>query len=145
MYSTIDICSISMESSKYILYADDDKDDLDIFEEAFKQFTSYSLMTFRNGIDLLAFIDLKAISHNIHLIISDINMPFLNGIETLRLLKSNGHSKNIPVCLYSTSANAMDKIIAETMNTKIFVKPFTLSAIKEVTESMLLECHEPIG
>ena len=130
-----------MNSNKYILYADDDNDDIDTLIETFQQFPEYTLLTFKNGIELLSFIDLKAHSLDIHLIISDINMPLMNGIETLRALKYNINSKHIPVCLLSTSANEMDKIIADTMNTTIFVKPITLKALKGVVENMLRKSH----
>ena len=131
-----------MAVTKYILYADDDKDDLDVFAEALTAFPDYTLVTFRTGVDLLAFINQKSPSLNIELIISDINMPFINGLETLRLLKSNLHSKDIPTFLYSTSANAIDTMVAASMNTPILVKPTSLKAIEEIIATMLMTHRE---
>jgi CheY-like chemotaxis protein len=43
------------------------------------------------------------------LIVLDLNMPILNGTQTLINIKQNARFKNIPVIIYSTSANESEK------------------------------------
>ncbi len=43
------------------------------------------------------------------MVILDLNMPRMNGTQTLRLLKSDQRFKDIPVVIYSTSLNNIEK------------------------------------
>ncbi len=47
------------------------------------------------------------------LILLDLNMPWLNGLEYLEILYANGHKhQQIPICILSSSANPQDRQIA---------------------------------
>lgn len=66
------------------------------------------------------------------LIFSDINMPELNGIELVRKIKANDHTKDIPIVMISTENEAsivMDAISAGAAN--YLLKPFTSDALKK--------------
>ena len=43
------------------------------------------------------------------IVVLDLNMPRLNGTETLRLIRANDHLKDISVIIYSTSINPLEK------------------------------------
>jgi DNA-binding response OmpR family regulator len=43
------------------------------------------------------------------LIVLDLNMPILNGMETLSRLKSHSVYKNIPVIIFTTSVHEVEK------------------------------------
>jgi CheY-like chemotaxis protein len=42
------------------------------------------------------------------LIVLDLNMPRMNGTQTLKALKNNSRYKNIPVIIFSTSVNIIE-------------------------------------
>ena len=84
-----------------ILFADDDEEDRFLTSEAFAEFgLRDEIYLLESGLKLLGYLD--SIINNEQLpavIVLDLNMPFLNGIETLARLKSNKRFKNIPVIM----------------------------------------------
>ena len=60
-------------------------------------------------------------------VLLDLNMPYLNGIETLRAIRSHSHFKDIPVFMFSASDSQTDKDEATRHGANGYiVKPFTL-------------------
>jgi CheY-like chemotaxis protein len=90
-----------MKHSEIILYVDDDLDDQHIFVEALKELhpTYFCYVAF-NGSDALELLRKIKLPICIYL---DINMPIMNGIETLRQLKADSALAAIPVFMLSTS------------------------------------------
>ncbi|MBN2379038.1 response regulator [candidate division WOR-3 bacterium] len=100
-----------------ILLVEDDENDILITKRAFtKHNLSNRLYVVRDGEEALDFI-----YHNGEysdeesaprpgLILLDINMPKMNGIEVLRKLKSDPGYKTIPVVMLTTSKRDQDKI-----------------------------------
>lgn len=88
-----------------ILYADDDKDDREFFFEAVKQINpSFTLIEAKDGVDAIHIVhDIEDQIPNI--IFLDINMPLLDGFETLVELKKNRRLKNTEFVMYSTAIN----------------------------------------
>ena len=66
------------------------------------------------------------------LIISDINMPNMDGLQLLGQLKANDQWKHVPVIIISTEGNQAKVMEAVQLGAKGFVrKPFTAEQIKE--------------
>src|SRR5215210_7426201 len=104
---------ILMVKKHLVLYADDDMDDFLMIREAFESYDHLHLVHALNGEE--AFIELNQMHQNNTmpcLIILDINMPLINGREALEKIKAHQHYKDIPVVLFSTSGNQIDKICA---------------------------------
>ena len=58
------------------------------------------------------------------LIVLDLNMPELDGRQTLKRLKSNNDFKNIPVVIVTTSSNKADIDICTRLGASLYlVKP----------------------
>jgi CheY-like chemotaxis protein len=95
-----------INAEKYLLYADDDMDDIEMVQEMIQQIdSSLKLITFNDGIELIDY--LKELPNNTVLpcfILLDMNMPQYDGIKTLRLLKADHALMNIPVVMFSTSS-----------------------------------------
>ena len=69
----------------------------------------------------------------VDVIISDINMPEMNGFELLKKLKEDDLLKNIPVILISTESSEKRMQDAFDMGAKGFIKkPFTPEAVKKI-------------
>lgn len=100
-----------MSNEISILVVDDDKEDHIILEEYFSESGINQNVKFvENG--LLAIEYLEGISDDTalpKLIVLDLNMPLLNGSQTLLQLKQNNRFKNIPVIIYSTSESDNEK------------------------------------
>ncbi|MBW2569808.1 MAG: response regulator [Deltaproteobacteria bacterium] len=77
---------------------------------------------------------LEALTDNwVDVIVSDINMPEMNGFELLKSLKEDDFFKNIPVILITTESS--DKRMQEAFNlgAKGFIKkPFAPEEVKKV-------------
>jgi two-component system chemotaxis response regulator CheY len=66
------------------------------------------------------------------LILSDINMPNMNGLELLSRLKSDEAFRNVPVVMVSTESNQAKVLEAVQLGAAGYVrKPFNAEQIKE--------------
>ena len=89
--------------------SDGDEDDIDMFCEAVLEIDeSYSCMTANNGEDaILKLRQLKASLPNC--IFLDLNMPIMDGKTFLQELKKDHNLKHIPVIIYTTSSDSLEK------------------------------------
>ena len=126
-----------MKSDKYIVYVDDDPDDRSLFMEAFHSIPDFRVVTLVNGFELMLFLKQRTREDIPSLIVLDINMPVMNGIESLTLLKSNENYKNIPVVMFATSASPNDVEYCKTLNTEIFLKPRKYGEIRIIFQKLL--------
>lgn len=89
-----------------ILYVDDDQDDRELFCEAVKHIDpSYTIIEAKDGHDAIHIV------HHVDrqipdMIFLDINMPLLDGFETLAELKKNRRLINTEFVIYSTAIKA---------------------------------------
>lgn len=68
----------------------------------------------------------------VHLILSDINMPNMDGIQLLSELKSNDQFKQVPVIMITTEGGEAKVMEAVQLGAAGYVrKPFTSDQIKE--------------
>jgi CheY-like chemotaxis protein len=111
-----------------ILVVDDDPEDHFIMQEYFNEAGLGDAVIFReNGEEALSY--LAALSPHAlpALIVLDLNMPVLNGLQTLITLKSQSDLRHIHVVIYSTSNNDHERQQCLQQGAHdYFVKPFTL-------------------
>lgn len=124
-----------MTVNKYIIYVEDDPDDLLLMQEAFREINDYELLSFENGAALLQFLHRSLCFPS--LIILDINMPILNGRETLRCLKQHPLYHNIPVVLFSTGNNPAERLYAEGYHTDLVVKPYDFASLRVAARKLM--------
>jgi CheY-like chemotaxis protein len=90
-----------------IIIVDDDLDDHYLIKDAFKQLNfPFEIIALYSGQELLEYFDAHAkqgTKELIDFIIMDINMPTMNGITALALLKKNESLRLIPVFMFSTT------------------------------------------
>lgn len=71
-------------------------------------------------------------TRSVGLILSDINMPNMDGLEFLGQLKASNHLKNVPVVMVTTEGSQMKVMEAVELGAAGYVrKPFTAEQIKE--------------
>ena len=123
-----------------ILLADDDAEDRAILKEAIEDISSETaLHVAGNGEELLNLLDHEYNKGNLAaLIILDLNMPRLNGTQTLSRLKSNRLYKDIPVVIYSTSVNPLEKEKCMLLGAHSYItKPISYKESMETAERFL--------
>ena len=90
-----------------VLLADDDEDDRTFFREALEEIElSTSLYSVKDGNELM-----NVLHHETKLpdvLFLDLNMPGRTGKECLQEIRVFNHLKNLPVIIFSTSANHKD-------------------------------------
>lgn len=84
---------------------------------------------------------LKQIPHHpIDLVITDINMPDINGLELIHFLKQHPHTRDIPIIVISTERSQEDQERAMELGALDYlVKPFSIEVFKEKVQSLLTE------
>ena len=85
---------------KRILVVDDDKLTLKITKMNLEQF-GYEVFTEEKGIDAVRFLR----NQEVDLILLDIEMPIVNGIKTLELIRRRPEMASIPVIFLTASAD----------------------------------------
>ncbi|MCK4849933.1 MAG: response regulator [Phycisphaerae bacterium] len=72
-------------------------------------------------------------NHHVDLVLSDLNMPEMTGVEMVRRMRSSTEQKSTPVVVISTNPDAIqaDELLAEGIAAYLH-KPFTPEDIREV-------------
>lgn len=129
---------------KYILYADDDKEDQDMFAETLKEIAAdVSVLFVSDGDSVRDFLyELQPGSILPCLILLDMNMPKLNGVDTLKRLKSSSVFNKVPVILFSTSVDPINQENALSLGAIEFVrKPVKYSEFGQVVLRFVDHCE----
>jgi CheY-like chemotaxis protein len=94
-----------------IFFVDDDIDDRELIKESFDSLgSSCNAKTFGSGIDLIAALKKLNVKQFPSLIVLDINMPMMSGIQVLETLKQDPQFALIPVAFFTTSCSpALEK------------------------------------
>ena len=132
----------SISPKNIVFYADDDIDDLLIVSEAFLKHTaSLKVIHASNGLDALHLLHKMAEQHNLPcLIILDINMPVMNGRETLKKIKAIDRYRNIPIVMFSTSINKTDQELAANMGADYVIKPMDFQQLEKLAAEFIEKC-----
>lgn len=94
----------------------------------------YDLVFAENGLDALE----KLASERISLILSDLNMPYMDGIELLRSIRSNPAFSHIPFLMVTTEADEEEKKKAlDSGADGYLVKPVTAEVILQNIRKIL--------
>lgn len=122
---------------KNIYLAEDDSDDVFIFKYALKRLgLNCRITVFPNGQELLD--KLQNINIFPDIIFLDINMPKLNGLDTLVQIKEMESFHSTPVIVYSTSNNNIDAIKALEGRASLYlVKPNNIDELTKMLVKIL--------
>lgn len=91
-----------------VWFVDDDEDDRLFIRSAFEESSpSVSVLTLNNGEQLLA--ELSSTTGKPQLILLDLNMPGLNGFDTLSQVRAEPAYEHVPIVLLTTSTSEKDR------------------------------------
>ena len=101
---------ISQMKKCRILLAEDDPDDILLLRDAFSSLGAREVIDFAdNGEQVLKKLQGDTNEELPDLIVVDVNMPRIGGMQTLERLKADKRLKDIPVLIYTTSTNPADE------------------------------------
>lgn len=87
-----------------ILIAEDDDGHADLILEGLRDVgVCNEMIRFSNGLDVWNFLNDQSISENNYLLLLDINMPKMDGVEVLKKIKNNNLLKTILVIMLTTT------------------------------------------
>jgi CheY-like chemotaxis protein len=112
-----------------ILLVEDDEVDVMNVRRAFERNNvSNPLFLAGNGLEALEILRNGAVPRERRLILLDLNMPKMNGIEFLQALRADPELASTPVVVLTTSNDDQDKIDAYNLNVAGYLlKPVTFS------------------
>ncbi len=124
-----------------ILLVEDNEGDIVLTLEAFKELTvQHTVTVVKDGAEAVDFLRREGqYSDNVmpHLILLDINMPRLSGIEVLDFIKKDEKLKKIPVVMLTTSSSEADITACYEKSANCFItKPLEFGKFLAVIKSI---------
>ena len=121
---------------------DDDDDRLFIIEAINAVFKKVEVIEVVDGEDFITTIQLDKDSSFPKLILLDVNMPKVNGLEVAAFMQTHPEYQNIPIVMFSTSHNPDMVQYAMELGVKRYIsKPFNISdylqIVKEINDTFL--------
>jgi CheY-like chemotaxis protein len=126
-------------ASQKILYADDDYDDRTFLSETLAATaTEAKLVLATNGEEAIRYLQQLQLEELPDLIILDLNMPRLDGKQTLNFIKSKPEFSEIPVVILSTSKSKLDMEVCQRLGASSYLqKPVHYDGYREILSNCL--------
>jgi len=112
---------------KNILIVEDDYLDIESVKRALKKLKiEHNLMVAHNGVDALGILTSEDIKMTPDVILLDLNMPKMNGMEVLTIIKNYYSLKNIKTFILTTSGEEYERMAAQNLGvTGYIIKPLS--------------------
>lgn len=119
--------------SKKILVVDDDAMNLKMAEFILKK-KDYMVLTAGSGKECLKILE----GESVELVLLDIEMPEMNGMETLEKIRANGKSADLPVMFLTASVDSDSVAATEKLGASDFIKkPFLPQDLLDRVEKVI--------
>ena len=104
--------------------------------EEMEELSDYEIIEAENGFEALKLLPRNRFS----LILTDINMPDINGLELVKFIKGNQLYKDIPLIIISTEGSKRDREKGLALGADSYlVKPFNPEELQDLVRKLLLE------
>lgn len=121
-------------STKTILIADDSATMRAMVVATVEALGDYQIVEASSGFEALRLLP----RDHIDLILTDINMPDINGLELISYLRNNPNYKNIPVFIISTEGSSKDIEKGKQLGAdEYLVKPFSPDTLQQLIKRYL--------
>lgn len=130
-------------NDKAILLVEDNPDDIDLTRRAFrKSKIENELVVAEDGqeaIDLLFGVDGKGSDFRPVLILLDLNLPKIGGLDVLRKIRGNERTKHYPVVVLTSSSEESDLVNSYDLGVNSYIcKPVDFSQFVEAVQTLQL-------
>jgi CheY-like chemotaxis protein len=130
-----------MKNNRILLIEDDELDVISVERSLKKLDINYELFTAYNGIEALEMLRGKGNKQAMRplpdLILLDINMPKMNGVEFLTVLRKDDTLKGIKVFVMTTSGQEQDRTMTEKLGISGYIiKPLNFNNNAKRSDSM---------
>jgi CheY-like chemotaxis protein len=121
-----------------VVLVEDDEVDVMNIQRAFKKNNiTNPLFVAGNGLEALALLRDPSIPTKNRIVLLDLNMPKMNGIEFLRALRADPQLAHTPVVVLTTSNEDNDRVDAFQLNVAGYLlKPVTFTSFVEVMAAL---------
>jgi len=128
-----------MTDQKTIVCLDDDPDDRELLTSAIKDVdSSFKVINGDNGIKGLYILEqMMQIGQKPSLIILDLNMPLMDGQQTLIEIKKKPGLEKIPVVIFTTSAMEKNNQFFSDKGVPVVIKPVKYGSIVEQVRELI--------
>lgn len=121
-------------STKTILIADDSATMRAMLVAIVEGLGDYQIVEASSGFEALRLLP----RDHVDLILTDINMPDINGLELISYLRANPNYKNIPVFIISTEGSAKDIEKGKQLGAdEYIIKPFSPATLQQLINQYL--------
>jgi len=118
-----------------LLIIDDDQNILILVAE-YLESEGYTTVQATNGIEGLRQLEI----HNPQLVILDVNMPEMDGMQICRMIRANEKFQHIPVLMLTARTDIMDMMEARRMGANDYlIKPFDPQALIQKVVRLLAQ------
>ena len=134
---------VSPAERRFVFLVEDDCDDAELLVEAFRELSpSYTVVCLNSADQLFSRLNAALPEDMPCLIITDLNIPIVNGISILNQLARHERYSSIPRIVYSHSSNPQDQQSSFNAGARIYLrKPNTIAEIRRNVLQMLEYCN----
>jgi CheY-like chemotaxis protein len=125
----------------YIAIIDDDEDDVSLLKECFKKYKSIACKGYSTG---QKFLDDPFEDGIPCLLVVDLNLPDIRGIDLIDLVKANPLLANIPIIVCTTDYSRTEQINCDDLKITLLKKPDTILEWDEIALMMARHCDQSL-
>jgi two-component system chemotaxis response regulator CheY len=131
--------SASSLAMKRILIADDSSAARSLVAAELSEVTNIEIERASSGLEAIKLLK----TTEIHLVVTDVHMPEINGLELVRFIKADASLKSIPVIVMSTEADEADRLRGLSLGADDYLaKPFTAEELRRLINKYLVISDE---
>ena len=125
----------------YIAVVEDDGDDLALLQECFKKYDSILIKGFSSA---KKFLDHPLNGSAPCLIVVDLNLPDIRGVDLIDQIKANPALADVPIIVYTAGYTPRDKISCDELQIKLYKKPDTALGWEDIALMMAQHCDKSL-
>ena len=122
-------------SAKNILIVEDSATTRALIRAVIEDLGDFNIVEAGSGFEALKLLP----TQEFNLVITDVNMPDINGLELIHFIKSNPRYSHIPLIIVSTERSEEDKKRGIALGAMSYItKPFKAQELQEVVKQAIL-------
>ncbi len=128
----------------HILHADDDEEDRFIFRDGVREVgEDINLLQLNDGLAIINYLNsLKDPEAHPGVIVSDMKMPYKDGTEVLKIMRSHEEWHRIPIVILSNSSTDHDRNLSLSLGaTAFFSKPGSYAEVARIVRQVMNICN----